>query len=728
MRKTYQNPIAVKGDFADPFVLRHNGRYYLYCTNPDIRCWSSADLVDWELEGPAIDAKEFPELVPFAPEVTYSNGKFYLYTSPSGFGHYVLASDSPTGPFKKISDNIHHAIDGSVFIDDDGKWYFYWAGEEGIWGCEMKSPTQPGEPVLTGVTMNGWTEGPFIYKRRGIYYMTYTGNHYLSRGYRINAAWSKHPLTGYLEDAYNPLIVHTQGEVVGLGHSSTVLGPDLVSHYIVYHNMNEDLSRDLDIDRQLWSDHVTQIIGPTRTCQPGPSMPDYSFPSYGATELQWHFPEGNWTCGNHVYYSRAERFLALTKNQFSCGFTAEFHIILPESNFLGQTGIIVGKSDTVDYRLTFDQEAYRVQLWDRMGEDAKPMQEAKLPEDYQFDTLHCIRMECNKDSKVFIFIDNRLQMEMEHLEFTTISLGYFSQGQGIGCGYTAVTKSTQEEAAKTAVLAPDCPFYPVFGSGTYQAMKNGSIRLAKDQTAEYRLLIPKDAKYSLYLTNQVSESRSEAELFVDRIKIGTWNGKEGMTVYHISLSAGEHSLEIDGSLGEMVINKISLVSADEDFYYDGPEPTDLTGPYGKILSGKSTWHNYKVSAIIKPEFMDQESKAGILLRVTEPSEGGEGADKKLGLDFFKGYSVSISEKSIEITRHSYNRQILACAPFEYHKGQSCELHADICDDMIRVWVAAEQEPRLIVRDPVPFTHGCSGIWAQNSLIYTEKLSIHESKE
>ena len=100
----YQNPIAKNGDFADPFALRWNGRYYLYCTNPDLRCWSSADLVHWRPEGPVIGPDVFPGLVPFAPEVVYSDGKFYLYTSPSGFGHYVLESERPTGPFRKISE------------------------------------------------------------------------------------------------------------------------------------------------------------------------------------------------------------------------------------------------------------------------------------------------------------------------------------------------------------------------------------------------------------------------------------------------------------------------------------------------------------------------------------------------------------------------------------------------------------------------------------------------
>ncbi len=98
--------------------------------------------------------------MPFAPEVVYANGAFFMYTSPSGHGHFVLRSDSPTGPFVPISPNVGHAIDGNVLIDDDGRWYFYWAGDEGIWGCEMTSPTEFGEPVFTGIHMNGWTEVP----------------------------------------------------------------------------------------------------------------------------------------------------------------------------------------------------------------------------------------------------------------------------------------------------------------------------------------------------------------------------------------------------------------------------------------------------------------------------------------------------------------------------------------------------------------------------------------
>ena len=104
---TYQNPIQKHGDFADPFVLRFNGRYYLYCTNPGVRCWQSDDLLHWTLIGEVVAEDEFPGLVPFAPEVVYENGWFYMYTSPHGLGYFNPAcfakKESGTTPMATIT-------------------------------------------------------------------------------------------------------------------------------------------------------------------------------------------------------------------------------------------------------------------------------------------------------------------------------------------------------------------------------------------------------------------------------------------------------------------------------------------------------------------------------------------------------------------------------------------------------------------------------------------------
>ena len=71
----------------------------------------------------------------------------------------------------------------------------------------------------------------------------------------------------------NPILVGADGPAVGLGHSSSVWGPDLVSTWMIYHNLNPDASRDLDIDRQVWNGRSVRVIGPT-TSAPAPAAPD----------------------------------------------------------------------------------------------------------------------------------------------------------------------------------------------------------------------------------------------------------------------------------------------------------------------------------------------------------------------------------------------------------------------------------------------------------------------
>ena len=58
LAEDYTNPVQVFNDAgqvmdaADPFVMRYNGRYYLYTTGAEeIRCYSSDDLVSWNFEG-----------------------------------------------------------------------------------------------------------------------------------------------------------------------------------------------------------------------------------------------------------------------------------------------------------------------------------------------------------------------------------------------------------------------------------------------------------------------------------------------------------------------------------------------------------------------------------------------------------------------------------------------------------------------------------------------------
>ncbi len=123
-------------NIRDPYVLVHDGKYYLYGTRSDT-CWTEADGFDCyvgesleEFEGP-IEIFHRPEgffatKEYWAPECYFHQGMFYLVTTFGAEdrkkGIYVLRSSSPTGPFLPYGDRLTpedwNCIDGTVFFED----------------------------------------------------------------------------------------------------------------------------------------------------------------------------------------------------------------------------------------------------------------------------------------------------------------------------------------------------------------------------------------------------------------------------------------------------------------------------------------------------------------------------------------------------------------------------------------------------------------------------------
>ncbi|HHU03877.1 MAG TPA: family 43 glycosylhydrolase [Fastidiosipila sp.] len=505
--KLFCNPIKKHGDFADPFVLRYNGKYYLYATNPDIRCWSSPDLVEWKYEGPVIAEDTFPGLVPFAPEVTYWNGAFYMYTSPHGLGHYVLKSDNPKGPFEKISGNMGRTIDGSILIDDDGKWYFYWADDSGILGCEMKSPTEFGEPVNTGASMHGWTEGAMVVKENGLYYMTYTGNHYLSKGYRINAAISSNPLTGYKDIEHNPIIVNTEDPWVGLGHSSTVLGPDMLTRYIVYHNINPDRSRDLNIDPIVLAETV-YVAGPCNYPQSAPNLPEFADDMAG-TE--------NWD----IY--EATNFSCVCKQALEANVgVIEFNLRSTEGE--GSYGVNID-----GLMIELNTESYIVMV---AGEDYQ------LPWQYDHSVLHSLQVRY-KPNKAILYIDGlKIATLASHIG-TGSRIGYFSNDVKIDIGYTAFCAGDAKSIAEKLYYPVEC----------YLPSRN-TLRLNVPKAGEYSLAttIEEDVNENLFLLSDLSPTFQAAS--------------EDITIYNTGLPYGQVELAIENVIAAYETGRDDLFSID----------------------------------------------------------------------------------------------------------------------------------------------------------------------
>jgi beta-xylosidase len=225
-----------KVPLADPYILYYQGKYYAYGTSsPDgIAVYTSDNLKQWTKEPQLALHKNdsYGEKWFWAPEVYHINGQFYIYYSADE--HICVAvSDNPLGPFRQDEHKPMidgKGIDNSLFIDDDGKAYLFFVrftdGNE-IWMCELEQDlktlktetlhacihvTEEWEKVQARVT-----EGPFVVKHKGLYYMTYSANHYQSKDYGIGYATTRDIMGKWNKYEHNPILRRPYG-LVGAGH------------------------------------------------------------------------------------------------------------------------------------------------------------------------------------------------------------------------------------------------------------------------------------------------------------------------------------------------------------------------------------------------------------------------------------------------------------------------------------------------------------------------------
>ena len=260
---------------ADPFVLFYEGKYYMYSTTETDYClvgandfatvtsegdgiyvYVSSDLKNWEKHGYALKKGDsIGEKWFWAPEVLEYRGKFYMvYASEE---HIAIAcADHPLGPFKQENKRWLRegmAIDGSFLVDDDGTVYLYYVrldGQNRIYVAKMKddlSEIEEEYPDCLIAAEEPWetldcliAEGPFVLKRKGLYYLTYSCNHTRCVDYAVGYAVSKSPIGPFEKYKGNP-IMKKSGKLVGVGHHSFFNSED-GTLYCAYHshNVNSD--------------------------------------------------------------------------------------------------------------------------------------------------------------------------------------------------------------------------------------------------------------------------------------------------------------------------------------------------------------------------------------------------------------------------------------------------------------------------------------------------------
>jgi xylan 1,4-beta-xylosidase len=269
--KTYRNPIIDRIGPADPHVIRHDGKFYLYPTTDGkgYDVFVSTNLVHWEQKPKCFtDARGGA----WAPDVFHhekGDGKFYLYYTVNrpGGGKLigVAVAESPLGPFADRTNLVERSIDAHLFRDDDGALYLYYVEIEGGFKIKVQPMADPvtkkGEPMEVIRPTVDWerkkgavTEGPWMLKHKGLYYLMYSGSGADGPDYAIGYATSKSPIGPFTKYAGNPIAKRGNG-VFGPGHHCVVTAPD-GKLWMLYHQQNSEKvgwSRFLAID-PIWFD------------------------------------------------------------------------------------------------------------------------------------------------------------------------------------------------------------------------------------------------------------------------------------------------------------------------------------------------------------------------------------------------------------------------------------------------------------------------------------------
>ncbi len=248
----------------------------------------------------------------WAPEVTYSDGKFYLYYSAGNEALMeirVAVSDRPDGGFVDSGKRLTHeefAIDAHVFTDTDGSLHFFYATDflehthigTGVVVDKMIDWfTLAGDPRPVTRAKFDWqvydparvekggvrwhtVEGPFVIKRKGVYYQMFSGGNWQNTSYGVGFA-----TTGDIESETEwkqfsdgvgtlPILRTIPNQVIGPGHNSVIAGPNNRELFCVYHEWIQG-ERVLAVDRMDFAGSRIFVLGATNTPQPLPYLPYY---------------------------------------------------------------------------------------------------------------------------------------------------------------------------------------------------------------------------------------------------------------------------------------------------------------------------------------------------------------------------------------------------------------------------------------------------------------------
>lgn len=254
-----RNPI-LPGYFADPSIVHHDGRWYIYATidpwgDDQLGLWSSSNGRDWTFSRPgwpttpATTGPTSGGAKLWAPSVVRAaSGRWYMYVS-SGSEIWVGTASSPAGPWRDanggkplIDKNFapaYHMIDAEAFIDSDGTAYLYWgSGLNWVNGhcfaVRLKPDMIHFDGPVRDVTPPNYFEGPFMVKAGRHYVLTYSDGNTTKDTYKVRYAIGDTPFGPFREGPGSPVLAtDAERQVFSPGHHAVFRSGSQA--YILYH-------------------------------------------------------------------------------------------------------------------------------------------------------------------------------------------------------------------------------------------------------------------------------------------------------------------------------------------------------------------------------------------------------------------------------------------------------------------------------------------------------------
>lgn len=288
----------------DPAAIQCNGIWYLFSTGNGVSIFSSPDRTNWTFAGSVF--REAPkwavETVPgftghiWAPDISFHDGKYYLYYSCSSFGKNDSAIGvatnttlDPRSPDYQWEDHgcivrsvggrdLWNAIDPNLFVEENGTPWLsfgsFWGGiklvkldrsltrisDDQVWYPLCRRPEGTAEDTSEtddairkderGADFNpgnGAVEAPFIIRHGGWYYLLVSFD-LCCRGpkstYKVVAGRSKKITGPYVDRNGTPLlegggsvVISGNGQYPGVGHCA--VASDREGQWLFFHGYDK---------------------------------------------------------------------------------------------------------------------------------------------------------------------------------------------------------------------------------------------------------------------------------------------------------------------------------------------------------------------------------------------------------------------------------------------------------------------------------------------------------